>query len=91
MHQHFTMQLRLLDGTSAVKSYKVTDTLQDVVNELGSDNTRLMTNFPKRFFTDEDLGRTLHDLGMYWKLRLLIPFPLVYYQDWCHQLYSFKH
>ena len=54
----------MIDGTATVKSFKVTDTLQQVVNQVGSENTKLMTSFPRRIFTDEDLGRTLQDLGI---------------------------
>ena len=51
------LQLRLLDGTCSVKSFRAADTLQDVANQIGSDNTRLMTNFPNESLRMKILGK----------------------------------
>lgn len=59
----YIVQIRLSDGTATVQSFNATDTLQDVLTRLGSHNTRLMTTFPKRIFSNEDKGKTLKDLG----------------------------
>ena len=62
---NFIGQIRLVDGTAIVESFRATDRLQDVMTLLGSSNVKLMTTFPKRIFTDEDATKTLKDLGKY--------------------------
>lgn len=66
------LQIRLVDGTAKTLSFNATDMLQDVLAQLGSPTTRLMTTFPKRIFTSDDIGKTLKDLGM--KVHLSIAF-----------------
>jgi hypothetical protein len=53
-----------VDGTAKTLSFNVTDTLQDVLTQLGTPTAKLMTTFPKRVFTNGDLGSTLKELGI---------------------------
>ena len=57
------IQLRMLDGTATVQTFQATDTLQEVMAQMGSTNTQLMTNFPKRVFSAADMERSLQELG----------------------------
>ena len=53
----------MMNGTTVIKSFRATDIFQEVLSQTGSDNTSLMTTFPKRVFTTEDAGKTLKELG----------------------------
>lgn len=85
----FVLQIKLRDGTAKTLSFNATDTLQDVLAQLGSPTARLMTTFPKRIFTSADIGKTLKDLGRY--VNSIVNAIMLSLQIWFPLLFLLRH
>lgn len=70
--QHSTskLQFRLTNGSAITGTFQATDTLETVcayINENRTDGStpfKLMTTFPRKTYTDGDLGMSLQDAGL---------------------------
>lgn len=64
------LQIRLIDGSTLVHAFNVTDSLVDVnqyilMNQPGQNAPySLMTTFPRKVFTEHDHNKTLKELGL---------------------------
>ena len=63
-------QFRLTNGSAITGTFQATDTLETVcayINENRTDGStpfKLMTTFPRKTYTDGDLGMSLQDAGL---------------------------
>lgn len=63
-------QFRLTNGSAITGTFQATDTLETVcayINENRTDGAtpfKLMTTFPRKTYTDGDLGMSLQDAGL---------------------------
>lgn len=63
-------QFRLTNGSAITGTFQATDTLETVRNYIHENRTdgsapfNLMTTFPRKTYTDADLGTSLQDAGL---------------------------
>ncbi|XP_069750153.1 UBX domain-containing protein 1 [Narcine bancroftii] len=63
------LQIRLLDGTQLTQSFKSREQLAAVrlyvqLQQADNDNFNLMTSFPRKVFSEEDMEKPLQELGL---------------------------